>query len=90
VTVSTPLPYEESSTIVAFSVDGLRGEEIISWCQDRNILVAAHLERAVRISAHVYNTKEEVDQLVDAVRELQHSMAEAEVAAAEEAPAARL
>ena len=90
VKVSTPLPYEESSTIVAFSVDGLHGEEIASWCQDRNILVAAHLKRAVRISAHVYNTKEEVDQLVDAVRELQHSMAEAETAAAEKAPAARL
>ena len=78
VTVTTPRPYDESSTIVAFAVEGLRGEKIVQWCQDRNILIAAHLDTAVRISAHVYNTREEVDRLVTALRELQVATAEAE------------
>lgn len=78
VTVSTPRAYDESSTIVAFAVEGLRGEKIVQWCQDRNILIAAHLDKAVRISAHAYNTREEVDRLVTALRELQVATAEAE------------
>ena len=80
--VSTPLPYAESSTIVAFTVQSCSGHEIIRWCEERGILVAGNFGKAVRLSAHVYNTKEEVDKLVEAVKLLQeqHSMVGAPLA----------
>ena len=83
VTVTTPLAFDDSSTIIAFTVDGCRGEEVAAFCEERGILDAAHLEQAVRISAHVYNTQAEVDRLVQAVSELHQRRGTVAPAAAE-------
>ena len=84
-TVSTPAAYEASSTIVAFAIEGLAGEEIVRRCQERGVLIAASEGRAARLSAHVYNTAAEVDRLVGVLAELQ-----AEAVAEVEAQSARL
>ena len=83
--MSTPAAYEASSTIVAFAIEGLAGEEIVRRCQERGVLIAASEGRAARLSAHVYNTAAEVDRLVGVLAELQ-----AEAVAEVEAQSARL
>ena len=76
VEVLTPEAAAESGALVAFTVAGLRVPEkltaAVKWLLDeKNVLIrAVRQTMALRASVHFYNTLEEVERLVAAVREL--------------------
>jgi cysteine desulfurase/selenocysteine lyase len=74
-----PPPGEQRSGLVAFNVDGVHGHDLSSILNDRGIAVRAgdhctqplhdalDVPGSVRASVYVYNTREELDALLDAI-----------------------
>jgi len=65
----TPLPYEQSSGIVTFSLTGHSAAEIHERLQQEKIL-AAPLEldgTKIRVSTHVFNNQSDLERLVHAI-----------------------
>ncbi|WP_425499153.1 SufS family cysteine desulfurase [Natronosalvus rutilus] len=79
VTTYGPPAGEERSGLVAFNVDGVHGHDLSSLLNDRGIAVRAgdhctqplhdalDIPGSVRASFYVYNTREEVDALLEAI-----------------------
>ncbi|MBV7337380.1 aminotransferase class V-fold PLP-dependent enzyme [Chloroflexi bacterium TSY] len=70
--LETPLPYEQSSGIVTFSLPGHGSLDIHEHLQKCGVLVSP-LEKdtaMIRVSTHVFNDEMDLDRLVAAVREL--------------------
>jgi len=64
-TVLTPLPYEQSSGIVAFVLAGREpGALSASLMEHERVLVGPANGEAVRVSTHVFNTREDAERLV--------------------------
>lgn len=71
-TLHTPLPYDRSSGIVTFSLDGFTSAEIQEHLTQQKVLVAP-LELdgiMIRVSTHVFNNEEDLDRLVAGLRRL--------------------
>jgi len=71
-TLHTPLPYDRSSGIVTFSLDGFTSAEIQEHLTQQKVLVAP-LEldgTMIRVSTHVFNNEEDLDRLVAGLRRL--------------------
>lgn len=68
----SPLGREGSSGLVSFAVDGVDPPAVVSRFWDRHRIVARSVgfPSCIRVSLHVFNTEEEVDKVVEAVREL--------------------
>ncbi len=66
VTLHTPLPYEKSSGIVTFSLDGYTSAEIQEHLKGEKVLVAPlELDGSmIRVSTHVFNNEEDLERLV--------------------------
>ncbi len=66
VTLHTPLPYEKSSGIVTFSLDGYTSVEIQEHLKGEKVLVAPlELDGSmIRVSTHVFNNEEDLERLV--------------------------
>ena len=65
-TLHTPLPYDKSSGIVTFSLDGYSSAEILERLKERKVLVAP-LEldgTMIRVSTHVFNNGDDLKRLV--------------------------
>ena len=72
-TLHTPLPYERSSGIVTFSLDGYTSAQIQERLEREKVLVAP-LEldgTMIRVSTHVFNNEEDLDRLVSGLRGMQ-------------------
>jgi selenocysteine lyase/cysteine desulfurase len=79
VVLDTPLPYERSSGIVAFRLDGIGSDALTDWLwRDRRVL-ASPVEgagpdgRAVRVTGHAFVLDRDIDQLVAGIEEYQAS-----------------
>jgi L-cysteine/cystine lyase len=70
VEVLSPLDRQGSSGLVTFNIDGLGPEEAVSrlWEGHRILVRKVSFPLCIRASLHFFNTEEEVDQVVDAVR----------------------
>ena len=80
-------PVSKKSGIVSFSIDGIHAHDIAQWLDSQGIAVrAGHhcamplhdalaLNATVRASFYFYNTEEEVDRLVDAVKTVKEKFA---------------
>ncbi|HWN08779.1 MAG TPA: aminotransferase class V-fold PLP-dependent enzyme [Pyrinomonadaceae bacterium] len=64
--VSSRLPGEKSAIVCIRNADGRSPLELYSHLKKRNIITAPRGDR-LRIAPHVYNTLDEIDQLVDAL-----------------------
>ena len=66
VTLHTPLPYEKSSGIVTFSLDGYTSAEIQEHLKGEKVLVAPlELDGSmIRVSTHAFNNEEDLERLV--------------------------
>jgi L-cysteine/cystine lyase len=72
VTVVTPLDPAASVGLVTFRVDGVEGSAAMEslWRDHRIVARSVDPLHAVRISLHHFNTEDEIDVLVDAIRRL--------------------
>ena len=70
VKVFSPLDRQGSSGLVTFNIDGVSPEEVVSrlWEGHRILVRKVSFPLCVRASLHFFNTEEEVDQVVEAVR----------------------
>lgn len=66
--VASPREGEERSGIVSFELPGADPAAVRRHCLDRGVAVACRAGR-IRVSAHGYNTREDVARLIDALRE---------------------
>ena len=68
----SPLNREISSGLVSFAIEGVTPAEAVSQLWERHRIVARDVKfpSGIRFSLHFFNTEEEVDQAVDAVRNL--------------------
>lgn len=64
--VSSRLPGEKSAIVCIRSVDGRSPRDLYSHLTKKDIITAPRGDR-LRISPHVYNTLEEIDQLINAL-----------------------
>lgn len=72
VTMHTPMSDDVSAGMVCFEVDGMSPAEVVSRLRERSI-VASTTPYAVtyaRLSAAIFNTEQEIDQIISAVYEL--------------------
>ena len=72
VTVNSPLERRDSSGLVSFAIAGQEPVPIVEqlWSNHRLVVRQVGNPEGVRASLHFFNTDEEVDLLVGAVREL--------------------
>lgn len=70
--VMSPTDRQSSSGLVTFAVDGAKPEDAVSylWRQHRIVVRRVSFPSCVRASLHFFNTQQEIDQLVEALREL--------------------
>lgn len=63
---------ERSSGLVTFVVDGIEPAEVVArlWTEHRILLRDVAYPSCVRVSLHVFNTEDEVEQLAEAIRGL--------------------
>ena len=68
----SPLNRNSSSGLVSFAVDGATPHEAVSRLWQQHRIVARHVNfpAGIRVSLHFFNTEEEVEQVVNAVRDL--------------------
>ena len=71
VTVLSPLDRQGSSGLVSFSIDGIEPAEVVSYLWDEHRIAARRVAYppGVRASLHFFNTEDEVDRLIGAVRQ---------------------
>jgi L-cysteine/cystine lyase len=71
VTVLSPLDRQCSSGLVSFSIDGIEPAEVVSYLWDEHRIAARRVAypHGVRASLHFFNTEDEVDRLIGAVRQ---------------------
>ena len=67
----SPTDRQSSSGLVSFAIDGVEPEDTVSYLWEQHNIVARRVgfPLGVRVSLHFFNTPEEVDQLVEAVRQ---------------------
>ncbi len=72
VNVLSPLDRQDSTGLVSLTVDGMTPEDVVArlWQEHRIVCRQVSFPPAVRISLHFFNTEEEVEQVVDAVKGL--------------------
>ena len=72
VKVLTPMDRRSSSGLVSFTIDGADPQAAASRLWERHRIVArsVHFPPGLRVSLHFFNTEEEVNKVVEAVREL--------------------
>jgi selenocysteine lyase/cysteine desulfurase len=68
----TPMAEEASAGLVTFSLEGVEPEKAVDWLlRERKILVRSlPYPRALRASLHFFNTEEEIEAVLRALREL--------------------
>ena len=72
ITMHTPMSDDVSAGMACFEVDGMSPAKVVSRLRERSI-VASTTPYAVtyaRLSAAIYNTEQEIDQIISAVHEL--------------------
>ena len=72
VSLLSPIEKESSSGLVSFTIDGIEPKEAVSrlWEQHQIVARSVSLPSCIRVSLHFFNTEEEVDKVVEAVRGL--------------------
>ena len=72
ITILSPMEPKSSSGLVSFNVEGKTPEDVVRllWEKQRIVCRQVGFPAGIRISLHFFNTEDEVDQLVDAVREM--------------------
>ena len=75
VKILSPLDRSNSSGLVSFSIDGVEPGDAASnlWQEHRIVARSVGYPPCLRVSLHFFNTEEEVDLAVDAVRGLSKS-----------------
>ena len=70
VRVLSPLDRQGSSGLVTFNIGGVSPDEVVSrlWEKHRILLRTVSFPSCIRASLHFFNTGEEVDQVVEALR----------------------
>jgi selenocysteine lyase/cysteine desulfurase len=74
--LATPLPYEKSSGIVSFRIDGLDLGKLAGDLLEHEKILASPIEwgenerLGLRISVHVFNTPEEFDTLISGLKRI--------------------
>lgn len=68
----TPVAEDASAGLVTFALEGVEPEKAVNWLlRERKILIRSiSYPRALRASLHFFNTEEEVEALLRALREL--------------------
>ncbi len=71
VTVLSPMDRQSSSGLVSFSIDGVGPADVVSYLWEEHRIAARRVAYplGVRASLHFFNTPEEVNKLVEAVRQ---------------------
>ena len=64
--VSSRAPGEKSQIVCIRHVDGLKAMALYAHLKTRNIITAPRADR-LRIAPHLYNTSQEVDELIKAL-----------------------
>lgn len=67
---TTPTNPELRAGVMIFSVPGTEGRELFGRLYEEKSIATAPRGTGVRLSAHIYNTMEEVDRVVEAVADL--------------------
>ena len=72
VKVLTPMNEHSASGLVSFAVDGVDPKTVVSrfWDQHRILVRSVEFPSCVRVSLHFFNTEDEVNKVVEAVRQL--------------------
>jgi len=72
ITVLSPLDRQDSTGLVTIAIDGMTPEEAVIrlWEEHRIVCRQVSFPPGVRISLHFFNTEEEVEQVVEAVKGL--------------------
>lgn len=72
VKVLSPLERQSSSGLVSFTIEGVNPKDAVSylWAQHRIVARPVSSLSCIRISLHFFNTEEEVNKVVEAVRSL--------------------
>ena len=71
--VYTPISFNRSAALVAFGLDGWTGEDLALQLRQRWNMIAKplpHTREGLRISVPFFLLEEEIDQLIEAIREL--------------------
>ena len=68
----SPVNRNNSTGLVSFSMEGVNLPEAVSRLWQQHQIVARHVSfpAGIRVSLHFFNTEAEVQQVVDAVRDL--------------------
>ncbi len=72
INVLSPLDRQDSTGLVSLTIDGLAADEAVTrlWQEHRIVCRQVSFPAGLRISLHFFNTEEEVEQVVDAVKGL--------------------
>jgi isopenicillin-N epimerase len=72
VTLHTPIADELSAGITAFEVKGMKSKNVIKKLHDKKIIgtVAPYQTTFARLTPGIYNTPEEIDQVLEAIHSL--------------------
>lgn len=72
VSVLSPLGRQDSTGLVSITVDGITPKEVVTrlWQEHRIVCRQVSFPPGVRVSLHFFNTEEEVEQVVEAVKGL--------------------
>jgi selenocysteine lyase/cysteine desulfurase len=71
ITILTPLEEQSKAGIMAFKFNTKNNKQFYETCLSKNIMIRYVAENdinSIRVSTHIYNTKEQVDALLDAVK----------------------
>ncbi len=75
--VISPLESQYRSSMLSFGLKGLKYSDLASQLSSKGFRVRMVSEaglEAVRVSCHVYNSKEEIEELVSAIKEIQKTI----------------
>ena len=72
VNVLSPLDGSECSALTTFKMDGVDSNKATSklWKNDKIVVRAIESQKAIRVSTAFYNTEDEIQKLVDAIKQL--------------------
>ena len=68
--VITPMEYKNSGGLVSFMIEGINNEETVKELYEKKkiIIRSISIPKCLRASVHYFNTEDEIDRLVEALR----------------------
>lgn len=72
--IETPLPYDRSSGIVTAYIPGKEARQLTASLLEKERIVLSPIDtNSIRISAHVFNTAEDMDCLISGLQRIQRA-----------------